>query len=59
LIDDEIPYETGGKQTSHFNNKVSNDIILIRGGQPKLVFGPQLGNFALNIDFLGRNTPKN
>jgi hypothetical protein len=30
-----------------------------RGGQPKLVSGPQLGKFAKNMDFLGRNVTKN
>jgi hypothetical protein len=29
-----------------------------RGGQPKLVSGPQLGKFAKNIDFLGHNMTK-
>jgi hypothetical protein len=30
-------------------------IVYIRGGQPKLVSGPQLGKLAKNIDFLYRN----
>ncbi len=40
-------------------------ILYTRGGQPKLIFGPQIENFAKNIGFLGRmltkirrNTPK-
>jgi hypothetical protein len=30
-----------------------------RGGQPKLVYGPQLLKIAENIDFLGRIITKN
>jgi hypothetical protein len=33
-------------------------INLSKGGQPKLVFGPQLENFGKNIGFLGRMTIK-
>jgi hypothetical protein len=41
------------------NKTRQNYFVYNRGGQLKLVYGPPLGKFTKNIDFLGHNITKN
>jgi hypothetical protein len=47
------------EESSELKSLLDFHMDYIRGGQPKLVSGPQLRKFAKNLDFLGHNMTKN